>query len=868
MSEPVVIGAALGQYRIEAKIGQGGMGVVYRALDTRLNRQVAMKFLSADVADAGALRRFQREAQMASGLNHPHLVTVHDIGEADGQQYVVTELVDGGTLSDWVAAAPRSRRQIVELLLGVAEGLAAAHDAHILHRDIKPGNILVSRNGYAKLADFGVAKLFDTSASDQTQTQTSLIVGTPAYMSPEQATAGKCDARSDLFSFGVVLYEMLSGKRPFEAKSTGEVLQKVIHESPAPLNDSIPAPLRDLVEKTLEKDPNDRYQAAREMVVDLRRIARRTETGTGKVSSSVPPRALPRRRWWIPVVAAVAIAATVVIFVFRGGNAGTAVQTHLQIAPPKGGLFVVGVNPTVGSMAVSPNGEMLAAVATVEGSTSLWIESLQDGVARKVERSRNAQRPFWSPDSKSIAFFATDGLYRVDAAGGEPVLLAKVDANYPMGGSWSEDGLILFFSTNGGIVQAVSASGGQPRVLLEKAGFPQALPGGAFLYFSGADNGGAVIYAAPIAHPEKSKRLVNASGHGVYASGYLLWLEGTSLLAQPFNPSTLSLSGHPQRILDPVVSGPFNEPSLTVSTTGRMIYDNEIDKDRQLAWYTRTRQRPVPIGKPGSYQGFRLFEKGRLIAIQANADKDRGLWLMDEKGMSSPIISGGFSVNPMPSPDGKSIVYGVPPGGLSRIDITGQNKRSLQVTDPKIFQFPTDWSGDVLLFSMLSDRKIDIWSLRVASDGSAPSGVKPDEYLRTPSLENNARFAPGRNQHWLAHESDESGLTEVYVQSFPTKGTRVKVSNKGGTFPVWGPEGRELFYLAFGDNLMVVDVTYGQDSISVSTPRELFTIPPSPIPVSSPYDTLDGQRFLVLAPVTPANHPMQVIDNWTALIKP
>jgi len=244
MSEPVAIGADFRAILNRGEDRIGRYGVVYRALDTKLNRQVAVKFLSTGVADVGARRRFQREAQLTSALNHPHLVMVHDIGEADGQQYVVTELVDGSTLSDWAAAEPRSWRQIVELLLGVAEGLAAAHDAHILHRDIKPANILVSRSGYAKLADFGVAKLLDTPASDQILTQTSLIVGTPAYMSPEQANAGKCDARSDLFSFGVVLYEMLSGKRPFEANSIGEVLQKVIHESPEPLNDSIPAPLR------------------------------------------------------------------------------------------------------------------------------------------------------------------------------------------------------------------------------------------------------------------------------------------------------------------------------------------------------------------------------------------------------------------------------------------------------------------------------------------------------------------------------------------------------------------------------------------------------------------------------------------------
>jgi len=519
-------------------------------------------------------------------------------------------------------------------------------------------------------------------------------------------------------------------------------------------------------------------------------------------------------------------------------------------------------------MAVSPNGEMLAAGVTVEGYPALWILSLRDAIPRKVARSENAQSPFWSPDSKSIGFFAPGGLYRVDAAGGDPVLVAMADTSQPMSGSWSDDGQQILFS-GGGTLRVVPASGEQQsKIVMQGAGFPQSLPGGAFLYLGGDANGGTpAIYAAPIAHPERKQKLVNAGGRGVYASGYLLWLEGTSLLAQPFDPSTLKLGGQRQQILEPVASGPLGEPSLTVSTTGLLIYDKDNNKDGQLAWYTRMGVRTGAIGKSGSFQGFRLFDKGRLITLQANDVKDRGLWLIDEKGMSDRIYDS-FTFNPTPSPDGKSIVFGALEGALYRIDTTGQNKRPLQVTEENFFKFPTDWSSDVLLFSMSSgDMKSDIWSLRVASDGSAATGVKPKEYLRTSAQETYARFAPEHSQHWLAYQSDDSGLMEIYIQSFSTKGKRVKVSTKGGRFPVWGPEGRELFYLAFDDKLMVVDVTYGQDSVSVSTAHDLFSIPPSQLPIASPYDTLDGQRFLVLAPVIPANHAMQVIENWTALLK-
>ena len=285
---PLSAGARLGQYEILSALGAGGMGEVYRALDTKLNRPVAIKFLSDELADADARRRFQREAQTASSLNHPHIVTVHDVGEFDGRQFLVTEFVDGGTLKDWAQAAKRTWRETIELLTGVADGLAAAHAAGIVHRDIKPENILVAKNGYAKLSDFGLAKLWEatdnlelTRTRSAGHTRPGMIVGTIAYMSPEQAAGQPADARSDIFSFGVVLYELVAGRRPFEGATDLERLQALIGRPPPPLADSspdLPADLRNLVEKALEKDPAERYQTARELVVDLRRSTRATTT--------------------------------------------------------------------------------------------------------------------------------------------------------------------------------------------------------------------------------------------------------------------------------------------------------------------------------------------------------------------------------------------------------------------------------------------------------------------------------------------------------------------------------------------------------------------------------------------------------------
>jgi eukaryotic-like serine/threonine-protein kinase len=871
MSNPVTIGSTLGQYRIDGLLGRGGMGVVYGAFDTKLNRRVALKFLSEEIADGQARRRFQREAELASSLNHPHILTVHDAGEWDGQQYVVTEFVDGGTLSSWAAAEPRSWRQCVELLTGVVEGLAAAHEAHILHRDIKPGNILVSQAGYAKLADFGLAKLQDNSPADEMPTRSGAILGTTAYMSPEQATGGKCDSRSDIFSMGVVFYEVLSGKRPFEGASSPEVVRNIIHQQPPALPDSIPAALRNVVEKALEKEPADRYQSLRDMVVDLRRIARRTDSGREVAPATVaaPADATRRLRWWIPAAVLLVAAAVVAGLSLRPKTTNSGRLQRFQIAPPTGGRFVIGSLPTLGGMAVSPDGEMFSFVATVDDVTSLWVQPFNGG-ARKIEGAALVQRPFWSPDSKSIGYFGSGGLFRVDAAGGAPILISKWDTAYTMAGSWSDDGTILFSDGIRGLF-SVSASGGEPKQLLPAgAYFPQVLPNGAFLY-SGAIPDGPGIYAATMADPKRAKRLFSLSdpafGTAVYAAGYVLWPDGGALLAQMFDPKTLSLSGQPQRLLEPIAVGTLGELTLTVSTTGRLIYDAE-GNDKQLTWYARTGQRVGSVGPAGSYQSLRLFDNGRRIVAQANATKDRGVWLIDDRGLASRITSD-FSVNPTPSTDGKFVFFFGVGAGIQRADFSGGNPVTLKTAPAQNFQFPTDISGDLLLFCLVSSTsRNDIWSVRLAPDGNQASGAVPVSYLQTPATETSARFAPNQHERWLAYQSDESGRMEVYVQSFPVKGEKLAISKNGGVFPGWAPGGRELYYVAPDNKLMVVDVKFGASSASASAPRELFPIPLTDTALTaSPFDTIDGQRFLVLTPVAPATRPLQVIDNWQALLK-
>jgi serine/threonine protein kinase/Tol biopolymer transport system component len=460
-------GTQHGPYRIDAILGEGGMGVVYRAVDTKLNRPVAIKILSDEIADAAARRRFQREAQLASSLNHPHILTVYDAGELDGFQYLATELVDGGTLADWLRAEPRGWRQIVDLLTGVADGLAAAHAAGMLHRDIKPANVLVTSSGYAKLADFGLAKLQDPSSAatgsfEPAHTRPGIVVGTVAYMSPEQASGRTIDARSDIFAFGIVLYEALAGRRPFEGATSLELLQTIIHQPASPLGDDIPLPLRLVVEKLLEKDPADRYQTMRELVVDLRRLGRRPteEPAIQSMQSTARLRTLRRQASW-PVVLAVGVFAAlggwlVARWLTPVGDTSNVVQVQRL-------TDMVGLEETP---ALSPDGKSVAFTAMAGRRRQIWVRLLAGGTPLAITKDDlDHYGPRWTPDSGGLIYYtpsaqpgAAGTIWEIPALGGPPQRL--VNALGP--GDLSHDGArIAFLRFAGGAIElATSARNG------------------------------------------------------------------------------------------------------------------------------------------------------------------------------------------------------------------------------------------------------------------------------------------------------------------------------------------------------------------------------------------------------------------------
>src|SRR5688572_10958994 len=442
----IAAGTSVGSYRIDGVLGEGGMGVVYRAFDTRLNRPVAIKFLSDDIADLAARRRFQREAQTASSLNHPHILTVYDVGESDGRQYIVTELVDGGTLRDWSVSAHRTWRQVIELLVGVADGLATAHEAGILHRDIKPENVLVSRGGYAKLADFGLAKLEDRVPPDQalTATRAGVIVGTATYMSPEQAMARALDARSDIFSFGVLLYEQLAGQRPFHGAHVPDVLHAICHTTAKPLTGAAPLALQFVVEKALEKDPADRYQSMRELTLDLRRLARRSSEELALHSAGAQPDSVvPQRRvGWGLALAVIAVAVVV----------GWVVRAALEPGVPARQVHVQRLTDLIGveeAPALSPDGKTVAFVAVVGGRRQIWVRLLAGGAPLALTKDDvDHYEPRWSPDSSRLIYYTPGGqpgeagtIWEIPALGG----LARPLVRALGPGDVSHDGARLAF---------------------------------------------------------------------------------------------------------------------------------------------------------------------------------------------------------------------------------------------------------------------------------------------------------------------------------------------------------------------------------------------------------------------------------------
>jgi serine/threonine protein kinase/Tol biopolymer transport system component len=841
-------GTQIGNYRIDGVLGRGGMGIVYRATDTKLHRPVAIKFLSI-VADEQAKRRFHQEAETTSGLNHPHIVTVYDVGEHDGQQYIVSELVEGGTLDEWVRTNRRkSWRQSVELLTGIADALAAAHAAGILHRDVKPGNVLIDGNGYAKLADFGLAKLVDYDGRDPSKsaakiskaTRAGLVLGTVAYMSPEQASGQSVDERSDVFSFGIVLYELLAGHRPFEAGNELELLKTIVHAPAEPLPDGLPELLRMAVDKALQKDPADRYQTMRDLVADLRRVTRTASAATPALRG-----AETSRRSRAPWLVAAGLAALLVAALVPA-------TLYFWRAPPRAAprivydISVPGYVRGTGNLAISPDARQIAYVANVDGTRKVWIRPLGSLEARPIAGTDDAGALFWSPDGRFVAFVAGGNLQRVDVAGGAPEKIVATGVRYA--GSWRRDGLILFSmpaetggiavigrtTANGGVVTPVTAtdagSGDFAHLL------PRLLPDGDhFLYINllSVSSGAARIGALERGGATRAIDVGSLTEPIEYADGFVLYVRDNTLLAQRLDANALALRGPATVIADRAgefaVAGDVAVYSEPRPGSGAP----DAPPGRKLVWVDRHGQALGEVDAPAGFRHPVLSPDERRLAVAASAPGVAtalgDIWTIDiARGIKTRLtVDPSDDETPLWSPDGARVLFGSGrDGGPLANSIyqraangTGADERLLSVPTGEVVA-PLSWSADGSFVLFWRTRAADfrakmaIWRLDLTGERTA-TPVLDDAFVHLA-----AQLSP--DGRWIAYSTNESGSTQIVVQSFPDLvQDKRQVSKGGGYEPRWRSDGRELYYLTPDGTMMAVDVPAG-DAFEPGAPTALF----------------------------------------------
>jgi serine/threonine protein kinase len=874
---PLSAGDRLGPYQIVEPIGAGGMGVVYKARDTRLDRMVAIKMSNEQFTE-----RFEQEARAVAALNHPNICTLHDVGP----NYLVMEYIEGES-----PKGPMPLDEALRIAHQIADALEAAHERGITHRDLKPANIKIKPDGSVKVLDFGLAKLAATTSGSGERsptftigmTEAGMILGTASYMAPEQARGKTTDKRADIFAFGVVLHEFITGKRLFGGEDAGEMLAKVIRDEPD-LSDAPPSVHR-LLSECLQKDPRKRLRD----IGDVWRLLDGVPASTGP-SNGQPAAAAPNKfRWLWPAVAALLLLSTAALgFVHFRETPPVALPMRFEVFPPP--------KTTLNTFALSPDGRKLVLSArSPDGRNSLWLRLMDSLQVRELPGTDGVNLdPEWSPDSQFIAFVSGGSLMKLDITGGTPQRLAGF-SNPGTGISWSRQDVILYSSA--GIINRVPASGGDStavtaldRQRAEQAhGRPFFLPDGKhFLFYrlTSSTQGANGIYTGSLdAKPSEQgqKRLLETSAGAVYvpppggasgAVGQLLFLRGESLMAQPFDVNRLELTGRAVQIADRVSTTAFGA-LFSVSSTGLLAYAITGGDRRQLTWFDREGKVLGHAGAGVARDELSLSPDGTRVA--EGRQDDRGTWVvwgLDlARGVNTRLsFEPAGAGNAIWSPDGSQIVYA--PGGGSSADLyrksaNGAGQGELLYHSNEI-KSPQDWSRDgrfLLFLQRAKDTGSDLWTLSM--DGEH----KATPYLVTSFNEAQAKFSP--DGHWVVYSSNESGNREVYVQPFPmSTGGKWPVSNGGGSQPRWSPDGKELFYLAPDNSLMAVSVSTAGGTFQPGVPKALF---PAAVlggggggpGIAWRWDiSPDGKRFLMnTAMEDSVGLPVTVVLNWQSALK-
>jgi serine/threonine protein kinase/Tol biopolymer transport system component len=879
-------GTRVGPYEIVSMVGAGGMGEVYKARDTRLGREVALKILPELFAtDPDRLVRFQREAQALASLNHPNIAAIYGLEESDGIRAIVMELVEGPTLADRLAHGALRLDEAMPIAKQIAAALEAAHERGVIHRDLKPANIKVTSEDQVKVLDFGLAAMVEDPSRPDVNTAHSptltfratragMILGTAAYMSPEQAAGKPVDKRADIWSFGVVLWEMLTGKKLFDGETVSHTLADVLR---APIDfervpRGTPMAVHTLLQRCLDRDAKRRLRDIGEARVQI-------ENYLTNPRSAPEPRATASSRSpfaigvWIAT--AVLLAAFVALSVVHFQETpSAALTTRFQVPPPDGATSAD--YPTI-----SPDGRRLAFVATVDGKTLLWVRPLDSLTAHPLAGTEDAASPFWSPDSRFLAFFSAGMLKKVDVGGGPPQALCPVEG--VRGGTWSRDGTILFSGAPGPI-RRVSATGGVPTTVTKvksppelSHNWPQFLPDGRhFLYWLFAQvpdrEKGTVIIASLDDTPDSTqrRRLLASDFMAVYSAGHVLFEREGVLMAQPFDVGQFQSRGDPFPVvqeLGGLIAGRNGWSPLSVSSEGTLAYQT-IRVRRQLAWFDRAGKEVGRLGQPEDQFAPRLSPDQQRVAVSRHTAQGKtDIWLLDlvrDSRIRLTTFQAANSANPTWSPDSSRIVFMSNREGpffdlyLKPSSGAGSDELLLKSSASKL---TTDWSSDGrFILYQAQDRKtgFDIWVLPLEAER------KPWPVVQTESNELFAQFSP--DGRWIAYQSDESSQAEIYVQGFPKSSRKYPVSTNGGSRPRWRRDGKELFYLSPDRKMMAVEVKATATSFETGRPRELFQTRVAIFPLFAPtYDvTADGQRFLIQTTPDDAEgtSPMTVVMNW------